>query len=247
VGLWRLRGVAHRREQRVRVLVVDDDRTVRDAVVGALDAAGYATEACGSVDETVELATWFRPDLVVLEMVLGGRVVGPELGRRLRTQADVLLVFATRDADVEDRLAAFEAGGDDYLVKPFRVDELVMRARAVLRRAGRSGSEALVVGRLAVDERARRVVFAGAEVELGARGLALLAALARNAGQVVSKARLLDLVWGPEAVDENLVEVHISSLRRRLGPSGSSVIRTVRGVGYMLHDDTVDSGRPGRT
>ena len=86
----------------------------------------------------------------------------------------------------------------------------------------------------------------GAEVQLGARALALLAALARNAGQVVSKARLLDLVWGSEAVDENLVEVHISSLRRRLGPGAAGVIRTVRGVGYMLHDDTVDSD-PRRT
>jgi DNA-binding response OmpR family regulator len=225
-------------------LVVDDDRNVRDAVVGALDAAGHATEACGSADEALELAGWLRPDLVVLEMVLGGRVVGPELGRRLRRQSDVLLVFATRDTDVEDRLAAFEAGGDDYLVKPFRVEELVMRVRAVLRRAGRLGSEAIVAGRLAVDERAGRVVFAGAEVELGARGLALLAALARNAGRVVSKARLLDLVWGDEAEDENLVEAHISSLRRRLGPNGSGVIRTVRGVGYMLHDATVDGNSP---
>jgi DNA-binding response OmpR family regulator len=228
-----------------RVLVVDDDRTVRDAVVGALESAGHATEACGSVAEALELAGGFRPDLVVLEMVLGGQVVGLELGRRLRGQADVLLVFATRDADVEDRLAAFEAGGDDYLVKPFRVEELVLRVRAVLRRAGRLASEALVVGRLAVDEPARRVVFAGAEVELGARDLALLAALARNAGRVVSKARLLDLVWGYEAADENLVEVHISSLRRRLGPGADGVIRTVRGVGYMLHDDTGDGDPPG--
>lgn len=227
------------------MLVVDDDRTVRDAVVAALDAAGHATEACGSEVEALELAGAFRPDLVVLEMVLGGRVVGPDLGRRLRGQADVLLVFATCDADVEDRLVAFEAGGDDYLVKPFRLEELVMRVRAVLRRAGRSGSEALVVGRLVVDERARRVLFAGAEIELGAKGLALLAALARNAGRVVSKARLLGLVWGDGAVDENLVEVQISGLRRRLGPGGSGVIRTVRGVGYMLHDDTADGKPPG--
>lgn len=220
--------------------MVDDDRVVRDAVVGALAAAGHTTEACSSVDEALALAGRFRPDLVVLEMVLGGRMIGLELGRRLRAQVDVLLVFATRDADVDDRLAAFDAGGDDYLVKPFLVEELVMRVRAVLRRAGRLASEPLVVGRLVVDEPARRVAFAEAEVELGARDLALLAALARNAGRVMSKARLLGLVWGPEAVDGNLVEVHISSLRRRLGPGAEGVIRTVRGVGYMLHDDTVD-------
>lgn len=221
-----------------RVLVVDDDRTARDAVVRALDAAGYATAACGTPERAVELAGEHGSDLVVLEMVLDGEVVGLDLGRRLRSQADVLLVFATRHADVEDRLAAFEAGGDDYLVKPFRIEELVLRVRAVLRRTGRTAREALVVGRLAVDEGARRVLFAGTEIALGNRALALLAALARNAGQVVSKARLLDIVWGSDAVDENLVEVHISSLRRRLGPGAAGLIRTVRGVGYMLDDDT---------
>jgi DNA-binding response OmpR family regulator len=158
-----------------RVLVVDDDRTMRDAVVRALDAAGHVTAACGSVDRAVELARDLRSDLVVLEMVLGGRVVGLELAGRLRRQADVPLVFATRHADVEDRLAA----------------------------------------------------------------------LARNAGQVVPKARLLDVVWGPDAVDVNLVEVHVSGLRRRLGPGAAGMIRTVRGVGYMLDDDdTVDPHGP---
>ena len=229
-----------------RVLVVDDDHAVRDAVVHALDAAGYTTAACGSSERALELAGEHRSDLVVLEMVLDGEVVGLDLGRRLRSQADVLLVFATRHADVEDRLAAFEAGGDDYLVKPFRIEELVLRVRAVLRRTGRTAREALVVGRLAVDEGARRVLFAGTEVALGARPVALLAALARNAGQVVSKARLLDLVWGSEAVDENLVEVHISHLRRRLGPGAAGLIRTVRGVGYMLDDETA-GGRPRTT
>jgi two-component system, OmpR family, response regulator len=238
--------VGDRSEEQPRILVVDDDPAARDAAVRALDAAGYATAACGSVDRAMELAAQLRADLVVLEMVLDGEVVGLDLGRRLRGQADVRLVFATRHADVDDRLAAFEAGGDDYLVKPFRVEELVLRVRAVLRRTGRFPGEALVVGRLAVDEPARRVQFAGAEVQLGARALALLAALARNAGQVVSKARLADLVWGSETVDENLVEVHISTLRRRLGPGAAGVIRTVRGVGYILHDDAVDH-EPRRT
>jgi len=238
--------VGDRTDPPARVLVVDDDHAVRDAVVHALDAAGYTTAACGSPERALELAGEHRSDLVVLEMVLDGEVVGLDLGRRLRSQADVLLVFATRHADVEDRLAAFEAGGDDYLVKPFRIEELVLRVRAVLRRTGRTAREALVVGRLAVDEGARRVLFAGTEVALGARPVALLAALARNAGQVVSKARLLDLVWGSEAVDENLVEVHISHLRRRLGPGAAGLIRTVRGVGYMLDDETA-GGRPRTT
>ena len=227
------------------MLVVDDDGIVRDPVAAALDACGYLTEVCGSADEALALALRFRPDLVVLEMVLGGQVIGLELGRRLRGQADVLLVFATSDADVGDRLAAFRAGGDDYLVKPFPIEELVLRVRAVLRRAGRLAPEALEVGRLVVDEPAGRVLFAGTRVGLGPRDLALLAALARNAGRVVSKARLLDLVWDREAADGNLVEVHISSLRRRLGPGADGLIRTVRGVGYLLVDDAVAGDPPG--
>jgi two-component system OmpR family response regulator len=231
-------------EQPPRILVVDDDRTHRERVVGALVAARYATVACDSLDAAHRLAGRFRPDLVVLEMVLGGQVVGLELARRLRSRADPLLLFATHDADVGDRLAAFGAGADDYMVKPFVVGELVARVHAILRRAGRLTSLVMEVGRLVVDEPAHRVVVAGEEVHLSATDFSLLAELARNAGQVLPKARLLELVWGYDVVEENLVEVHISTLRRRLGPEAARLIHTVRGVGYMLRDDTVDSGPP---
>ncbi|MGH9210184.1 MAG: response regulator transcription factor [Acidimicrobiales bacterium] len=227
-------------EQPPRILVVDDDRTYRDRVVAALDAARYATAACGSAQEGLRLAGRFLPDLVVMEMILDGEVVGRELARRLRSRGDPLLVFATLQTDLRDRLAALRAGADDVLVKPFAVDELIARVHAVLRRGGRLSSLVLEVGRLVVDEPAHRVVWAGAEVRLGARDFSLLAALARNAGRVLSKARLLDLVWGYDVVDENLVEVHISTMRRALGPEAARLIHTVRGVGYVLRDDTVD-------
>src|SRR5919106_1288583 len=117
----------------------------------------------------------------------------------------------------------------DYVVKPYLVEELLARVRAVLRRAGRLTSQVNQVGRLVVDERAHRVMFGERVVELGPTDFALLAVLARHAGQVFPKSRLLELVWGYEAVDQNLVEVHISILRRRLGRDAAALIHTVRG------------------
>jgi two-component system, OmpR family, response regulator len=223
--------------QRARILVVDDDVAVRDVVVQALRRAGYVTAACGSAAVAMGVAAAFRPDLVVLDMVLEGAVVGADLARRLTDEADPLLLFVTDDARATDRMAAFAAGADDYVVEPVPMDELLARVHALLRRGGRLSSAVMQVGRLIVDEPAHRVVVAGKEVSLSPTDFALLAVLARHAGQVLSKARLLDLVWGYDAVDESLVEVHISTMRRRLGPDGARLIHTVRGVGYVLRDD----------
>jgi two-component system OmpR family response regulator len=220
-----------------RVLVVDDDLAVRAELVSVLRDAGYATASCGSVAVAVELAGTFRPDLVVLEMVLDGGVVGCDLGQRLRVEGDPLLLFVTRDPTVADRLAAFEAGADDWLVKPFVLAELLAQVHALLRRGGRLSSLVSQVGRLVVDELAHRVFFSDEEIHLGPTDFALLAVLARHAGQVLPKARLLELVWGYDVVAENLVEVHVSTLRRHLGPEAARVVRTVRGVGYVLRDD----------
>jgi two-component system OmpR family response regulator len=223
--------------QRARILVVDDDVAARDAVVRALRTAGYETAACGSAAVAVGVAVSFRPDLVLLDMVLEGAVVGAELARRLRAEADPLLLFVTGDALAPDRMSAFAAGADDYVVEPILVDELLARVHALLRRGGRLESVVTQVGRLVVDEPAHRVVVAGREVSLGPTDFSLLAVLARHAGQVLSKARLLELVWGYDAVDESLVEVHVSTMRRGLGSDGARLVRTVRGVGYVLRDD----------
>jgi DNA-binding response OmpR family regulator len=122
------------------------------------------------------------------------------------------------------------------VIKPYVIDELLARLRAMLRRTGRLSSLVTQVGRLVVDEPAHRVMVDGAIVELGPTDFELLAVFARHAGQVLSKSRLLELVWGYEAVDENLVEVHVSILRRRLGEDAADLIHTVRGVGYVLRD-----------
>ncbi len=220
--------------QRPRILVVDDDVSARDEAVGALRTAGYVVAACGTVPVAERMAVIFRPDLAVLEMVLGGEVVGPDLARRIRADADTLLLFVTDATRDQDLLAAFEAGADEYVRKPIPRDELLARVHALLRRGGRLISVVMEVGGLVVDERAHRVFFAGREISLSPIDFSLLVVLARHAGQVLSKARLLEIVWGYDVVDESLVEVHVSTLRRRLGPDAAQLVRTVRGVGYVL-------------
>ena len=218
-----------------RILVADDDPEARSALVQALLERGYQTAPAMLADATSAART-FRPDLVVLETA-GTGATGNRIARCLQAQSDPLLVFVTGDDRTTTRLAAFEAGADDYVTKPYEVDELLARLRAVLRRSGRLGYAVSHIGRLVVDERAHQVEFAGDPIELSATDFSLLAVLARHAGQVMSKARLLELVWGYDPYDEGLVVVRVSLLRRHLGSDAGGVIHTVRGVGYVLRDD----------
>jgi two-component system OmpR family response regulator len=222
--------------QRPRILVVDDDISVRDEAVAALRGARYDVATCATVHDAERTAATFRPDLAVLEMVLGGEVVGPDLARRIKAQGDAMLLFVTSAGGDQDRLSAFDAGADDYVVEPILHEELLARVHALLRRGDRLASVVVDVGGLVVDERAHRVFYEGREIELSPLDFSLLAVLARHAGQVLSKARLLDLVWGYDVVDESLVEVHISTMRRRLGPDAARLVHTVRRVGYVLRE-----------
>lgn len=220
----------------IRVLVVDEP-TEAKSLAHELGDAGYVTVQCGDPDAAARHVATFRPDVIVTEMHLHGHHDGAGLGRRLRGEGDAVLVFVSRDGCSTSQLAAFEAGADDYMVKPYDVAELLARLQAHLQRAGRLMSRVTQVGCLLVDEGAHRVVVDDDVVDLGPTDFAVLAALARHAGQVLSKRHLLELVWGYEALDENRVEVHVSLLRRRLGPEAAELIHTVRGVGYVLRAD----------
>jgi two-component system response regulator PrrA len=176
------------------------------------------------------------PNVVVLDIGLPG-IDGVEVLRRLRGDGIEIpvCVLSARD-DVSDRVLGLEAGADDYLVKPFALAELVARLNALLRRAPEADATVVTVGDLRIDGPRRRVTLAGEEVELTRREFHLLETLARNQGIVLSRQRLLELVWGYDfEVNTNVVDVFVGYLRRKLEAAGSGrMIHTVRGVGFVL-------------
>ena len=216
----------------MRVLVVEDDPMIGRAVVAGLQDGGYAVD-------------WVR-DGAAAELALGNGVYDLallDLGLPRRDGLDILktvrkggsslpiLIITARDS-VQDRVAGLDHGADDYLVKPFDLDELLARARAVIRRhEGRSSPET-VYGALSIDPVKRRVRFRGAAVELSAREFAVLEALMKEPGAVISRERLEDAVYGwGEEVGSNSIEVYLHHLRRKLE---AGIIRNIRGVGYQI-------------
>ena len=218
-----------------RVLVVEDDDAVREAVAAALRGAGHEVrdEADGlGIDRAIHA---FRPDLAILDVRLATGPSGLSIARRLRRDADIPIVFLTAADSVQDRLAGFDAGADDYLSKPFAVAELLARVKALLRRSGALSSASWQVGDLVVDEEARTAVRGDRTLELTRTEFDLLVALGAKPGRVLSKTQLLSTVWGVEVYDPNLIEVHVSSLRRKLEAEGlPRLVHTVRGAGYVL-------------
>ena len=217
-----------------RVIVVEDDLSLATALGVGLRGAGYEIVIAEHGDGFDELVRRFRPDLALLDVSLPGDLDGFQLAKMLRAESDAPLLFITASDSLKDRLAGFEVGADDYVVKPFALAELLARVRAVLRRSDRLRSAVIEVRDLVIDEDRRAVSRDGVAVPLTPTEFDLLATLARAEDQVFSKAQLLTLVWGFDQYDPNLVEVHMSSLRRKLDNETTRLIHTERGRGYVL-------------
>jgi two-component system, OmpR family, response regulator len=219
--------------ERARVLVVEDAEAIRAAVLTGLTDAGFGVAGrSDGRDLERDLAT-FRPDLVVLDIMLPGRDGFALLDVVRRHSAAGVLLLTARDG-IDDRLRGLHSGADDYLVKPFVLAELVARVTAVLRRLGRTPST-VDIGDLTLDGAAGTVLRGGRPIELTGTERRLLEHLAAHRDQVLSKTQLLTAVWGYEDFGPNLVEVHISALRRKLGEP--RLLHTVRGLGYVLRVD----------
>jgi DNA-binding response OmpR family regulator len=223
------------------ILVVDDDALMRRSVAFNLEQAGYRTSTAADAESALRLARRDPPDLILLDIGLPG-MDGLDALHSFRQEADTPIIFVTARRRELDQALGLELGADDYVTKPFDLNVLLARIKAVLRRTGRSAlapaaPERLEVGDLVIEPAAHMVTLASRQLDLAPREFALLQALALSAGQVVSVDSLLAQVWGAEYVGEpQVVYVHIRWLREKIetDPKHPQRIITVRGVGYKL-------------
>jgi len=219
-----------------RLLVVDDEATIRELLSASLRFAGYDVVTAATGTEAVRAAASARPDLVLLDVMMAD-CDGFEAARRIRSSgADLPVIFLTARDDVHDRVCGFALGADDYVTKPFSLDEVLARIRAVLKRTRQAAPRSrLRVADLELDEDAHEVRRGGALVTLTATEYRLLRFLMLNAGRVVSKSQILDHVWEYNpAGDGSVVEPCISYLRRKVDQAEPRLIHTIRGFGYVL-------------
>ncbi|HEY3016137.1 MAG TPA: response regulator transcription factor [Nocardioides sp.] len=222
----------------LRVLVVDDEPNIAELISMALRYEGWEITQAHSGSKAVAKALEVQPDAVVLDMMLPD-FDGMEVLRRLRgRQPDVPVLFLTARDSVEDRVAGLTAGGDDYVTKPFSLEELVARLRGLMRRTTAvkaATSSVLVVGDLELDEDSHEVTRGGEEISLTATEFELLRYLMRNPRRVLSKAQILDRVWNYDFGGQaNVVELYISYLRKKIDAGREPMIHTMRGAGYVL-------------
>ncbi|MGN6751821.1 MAG: response regulator transcription factor [Intrasporangium sp.] len=222
----------------VRVIVVDDEANLTELLGMALRYEGWEVRSAGSGMDAVRVARDFDPDAVVLDMMLPD-FDGLEVLRRMRADNPLVpVLFLTAKDAVEDRVSGLTAGGDDYVTKPFSLEEVVARVRALMRRTTVSMTAAdsvLVVGDLTLDEDSHEVTRAGEEIHLTATEFELLRYLMRNPKRVLSKAQILDRVWNYDFGGQaNVVELYISYLRKKIDAGREPMIHTMRGAGYVL-------------
>ncbi|MEZ5084832.1 MAG: response regulator transcription factor [Tessaracoccus sp.] len=222
----------------IRVLTVDDEPSLIELLSMAMRYEGWEVSTAQDGTSAVRVAREVKPDALVLDMMLPD-FDGLEVMRRIRTeQPDVPVVFLTAKDGVRDRIQGLTAGGDDYVTKPFSLEEVIARLRGLLRRSGattvRSDTQ-LVVGDLILDEESREVTRAGEPISLTATEFELLRYLMRNPKRVLSKAQILDRVWNYDFGGQaNVVELYISYLRKKIDANRAPMIHTMRGAGYVL-------------
>jgi two-component system OmpR family response regulator len=220
-----------------RVLVVDDEPNLVEVVTMALRFQGFTVETASTGREALTAVAQFKPHLMVLDVMLPD-MEGFDVAARLGAQrAGVPIIFLTARDATEDKVRGLSGGGDDYMTKPFSLEELVARIRTILRRTGQAPAESgrLVFEDLELDEETREVTRADVPIELTATEYRLLRYLMLNPRRVLTRAQLLDHVWDYDfGGDGRVLETYISYLRKKLGPHGPQLIKTVRGVGYAL-------------
>ena len=237
MGAQRLGGHASTEEtgesDPLRILVVEDEPQISNFLRVGLGYEGFSVAIAEDGHEALAELKRFKPQLVILDLMLPG-ISGMELAERMRADPELMIIMLTARDQVEDRIAGLNAGADDYLVKPFDLEELVARIHAVTRRRGSPEAAVLKAGQLILDRESRVVTMKGEAVALTAKEFELLLLFMTHPGKVLSRRFILDQVWGNEFYDENNVEVYIRYLRRKLGDTEHELIETLRGVGYRL-------------
>ena len=221
-----------------KVLIVEDDGNIAELLHLYLEKEGFETQVAKDGGKGVEYFRSFQPDLVLLDIMLP-QLSGMEVLRRLRRESQVPVIMLTARDSVMDKVSGLDSGADDYITKPFAIEELLARIRAALRGKGSRDGQILTAGELSMDVERHQVTVKGREVELTKKEFDLLRHLLENKGRVLSREMLLDSVWGFDFVGEtNSVDVYIRFLRSKIDEAfGIKLIHTVRGVGYVIKEE----------
>jgi len=221
-----------------RILVVEDEERIAQVIQRGLTFEGYRVDVAGDGQAGLDKAREAMPDLVILDLMLP-KVDGVEVCQRLRAASNVPILMLTAKDTVADRVRGLDAGADDYLTKPFDLDELLARVRALLRRATPAAPEVLRFADLALDTGTHRARRGQREIELTAKEYELLELFLRHPRQVLTRDQIFDRVWGYDFGGEsNIIEVYIRYLRQKVeAPDEPKLLHTVRGVGYVLREE----------
>lgn len=223
---------------KIRVLVAEDDQEIRTALERILSYEGYEVSVANDGAAALDVVSKQKPDLVVLDVMMP-HIDGLDVCRRMRAKGDKTpILMLTAREETKDRVAGLDAGADDYMAKPFELDELLARIRALLRRSGSDDQGVLVVGPLTLDPQRYMVTLEGNEIDLTRTEFEILSLLMTNAGIVMEREAMYDRIWGYDfGTSSRPLDVHIGYLRRKLEENGQKrLIETVRGVGFVLKE-----------